>query len=180
MSKTASLSLRLPTLCAVLYLGGCCCVSSPTAEQELKDGVRGELSDLGEEIAKLDESEENDDAPSLTNLPPLAAPDFTMSAAALAEEFAADKEATKKKYGFKSIRVDGKVIEVGKDESGVPFVVLEGHEAMPVSVGFPAARSAYVEKINQGSHVVLQGNFASFLSDSEVSLYDGGIVSYEK
>ncbi len=175
MLNTRIQLVRAAILFAAIQQCGCCGVSQQT---EVSFPEAPDTPPLEEQLATIDEREP--DESQAENLRPLASPEFTMSAAALAEEFASDKSAAKEKYGFKRIRVDGKVIEVGEDESGVPFVVLEGHESTPVSVGFPASQSAYVTKIKMDDHVVLQGNFASFLSDEEVSLYDGGIVSFGK
>lgn len=113
-------------------------------------------------------------------LPPVAEPEFTLTAAELSSEYAADPAATKQKYNLKAIRVAGQVVEVAKDELGVPYVVLAGAEdSPPVSVGFPVAREAFVMAIKPGQQVTLQGTLASYLSDDEeISLYDGGIVEY--
>ena len=175
MSSAFNKSLCAAIVFAAVQQCGCWCGVSQQTEVSFPEKLPEDIPTVEEQLTRLDPREFRAE-----DMRPIARPDFTMSAAALAEEFAADKKAAKEKYAFKSIRADGRVIEVGQDKAGVPFVVLEGVKATPVSIGFPASQSVYVERIELNDHVVLQGNFTAFLSESEVSLYDGGIVSYEK
>jgi hypothetical protein len=105
----------------------------------------------------------------------LPKPDFALTARAIAEEFGKDAGSAKKKYASKIIRLEGRVQKVGTDDSGVPYIELEGDGERTIGIGFATSQEAYVREIKKGQDVVLQGSYFIFLSN-EISLNDGGIV----
>ena len=80
------------------------------------------------------------------NVPPSAPQipkaDLTVSAEQLAKDYAANAETANAKYKGKSVRIDGKVRKVTKDDAGVMVLELHGDAGLYISLRNPGRREA--------------------------------------
>lgn len=84
-------------------------------------------------------------------------PEFTMTAAELANGFT-DEEAGNKKYKGKVVQVSGTVSEIGQDPMGAPFVSMKGDNDMVGVAGmFTEDDQDAVSKIKVGDKLSIIG-----------------------
>jgi hypothetical protein len=93
-----------------------------------------------------------------------------MSAEALAEKFAKDKDAVRKEYSEKPLVVMGVVSDMRRNDLGAVRIFLKGAEAVRVDCGFDAADRAEAESVRMGQRVLLIGEFAALESNLEPAL----------
>ena len=95
------------------------------------------------------------------------ATDVTISSVELYNDFALDEESSNTKYLDKVIEIEGKVVEISKDESGNVNVYLATDEDAigQVSCSFTSKNGKQALKLSKGSIVKLKGQCSGYLFD---------------
>ena len=93
-----------------------------------------------------------------------------LKAEALADEFAKNKDATRKKYDEKPLIVTGVIIDAQKRGLGAVSLLLKGAGELRVDCGFNAGDSAEAKAQMRGQTVRIAGEFAAFESSDVPAL----------
>jgi hypothetical protein len=95
---------------------------------------------------------------------PLPKADLTMTAEELAKGYADEAEGDKK-YNHKTIRVQGVVERIEKDELGVTIVILKGDGKLVIGCGILIDSVATAKALKPGQSVTIQGKCWGRLRD---------------
>jgi tRNA_anti-like len=96
---------------------------------------------------------------------------ISLSAENLAREYAADPEATTKKYDKKYLRISGEIADKEFNSAGAASVFLKGSGKVRVLCSFTAFENDLSKPLKAGQQVKLVGQYTLNFSKDEVGLY---------
>lgn len=148
-------------------LVGCAAVFGFFVVMGIIGNLAGGGKDTGSSSSPTSVSSNSGTSPSTPDATPVQAPDVTVSAKQLYEDYKANEVSADEKYKDKTIVVSGTVRNIGKDIVGTMYVTLEGDDVIgSVQCMFDDEYKGQLSQLQKGQHVTIQGTGGGYLMNA--------------